>query len=113
MPLALARVLIVLSLLVGMCPQARAQDLEPNDSCALAGDLGPVEFGPFLTGGLDARPEPVSDVDLFRLTGAPGSSVTVFAGDAGIRARFGVFDEQCTLLQASTELREIRFDVPA
>ncbi len=54
---------------------ATGTDIEPNNSCQAAQDVGAVPLPFVLDGNLDSSQTP--DVDFFRLTGAPGAAVTI------------------------------------
>lgn len=69
-------------------PRAHAQELEPNDSCQTAQDLGaaPLE----VSGSLGSP-----DIDFFRLNNASGTAVITLEGSDPY---LGVFNSDCVLL---------------
>jgi hypothetical protein len=80
-----------------------APDSEPNDSCAMATDLGEVTFPQEITANLDLPPE-FPDVDFYRFSAEPGTLLKAelhgaesgygFVGDPLL----GLFDQACNLL---------------
>jgi hypothetical protein len=80
---------------------ATATEIEPNNSCQTAQDAGAL-VNPFvLDGNLDSSSP--SDIDFFRLTGTPGSIITIdHEGSANGQGTLenpllGVFDSNCNL----------------
>lgn len=113
--------LAVFCLLIGFSSQAFAQavEVEPNDPCAEAQDLGEIDLtGPFsVEGSLDTPPEE-PDVDFFRFSATPGAQLIadhegVTLGDPFL----GLFDSGCNLLQLNDDSvglnSRLRFEVPA
>ena len=118
--------LAVFCLLIGFSSQAFAQavEVEPNDPCTEAQDLGPVDLtGAFsVQGSLDTPPED-PDVDFFRFSAAPGAQVVAdHEGEptgAGTLPDplLGLFDSDCNLLASNDDSggtlnSRLRFDVP-
>lgn len=106
-----------------LCPAwGQGMDVEPNDACLQAQDLGitPLPFD--LTGSLDSTPES-PDIDFFLFTTSAGGSVTVdlqgaSTGQGTLSDPFlGIFDSSCQLLilddDGGTGLNSrARFNVP-
>jgi len=56
---------------------SQAVEVEPNDTCPTAQDLGAVVRPFTIAGGLGAFPNNTEDVDFFSVTVSPGESVTI------------------------------------
>lgn len=82
---------------------AQLTEVEPNDQCTIAQDLGAATLPFSLLGSLDSTPD-VPDIDFFRFTGAPGDRVRVdlqgaSSGKGTLGDPFlGVFDSGCNLI---------------
>jgi len=109
----LSRVLATVVIVTGLCSSALAQDIEPNSSCASAQERGLIAPPALLDGSLDA-PEgdevTTTDVDFFRLSGAPGQSLAIRIATG---QSVGVFDGDCTLQAVSSAEGKLAFRVPA
>jgi hypothetical protein len=112
--------------MIGFSSQAFAQavEVEPNDPCTEAQDIGPIDVtGVFsVQGSLDTPPEE-PDVDFFRFSATPGAQVV--ANDEGQDTGagtlpdplLGLFDTDCNLLASDDDAgvgfnSRLRFDVP-
>lgn len=86
-----------LALLLLGAPRAYAQDVEPNDSCQTAQDLGaaPLE----VSGSLGSP-----DIDFFRLSNASGTAVINLEGLGD--SLLGVFNSDCVLLATDDDSGE-------
>jgi hypothetical protein len=106
---------IVLGSVVTATPAAYGQEVEPNDPCASAQDLGPVTLPFSQDGSQDSVYDGQTgelvdpDVDFFELTGTPGSTVKVDlegqatgAGTLGDPV-LGFFDSTCTPQQVNDD----------
>jgi hypothetical protein len=120
-------VLLAISLvMIGFSSQAFAQavEVEPNDPCTEAQDIGPIDVtGTFsVQGSLDTPPDE-PDVDFFRFSATPGAQVV--ANDEGQDTGagtlqdpvLGLFDAGCNLLASDDDSgvglnSRLRFDVP-
>ena len=104
---------------------AQAVEVEPNDPCVEAQDIGPIDVtGAFsVQGSLDTPPDE-PDVDFFRFSATPGAQVTANhegeATGAGTLPdpRLGLFDTDCNLLTSNDDSgfgfnSRLLFDVPA
>jgi hypothetical protein len=95
--------LCIFSSLLGFVPLGFGQEIEPNNTCPTAQDVGAVAFPLTRDGSLDSTPETL-DVDFFRFTGTPGSAVKVDlegqdTGQGTLGDPFlGLFDSNCNLL---------------
>ena len=69
--------LCILGSILGFNPVALSQETEPNNTCPTAQDIGTVALPFTLEGSLDSTLEIPADVDFFRFTGTPGSTVRV------------------------------------
>lgn len=90
-----------LALLLLGAPQARAQELEPNDSCLAAQDVGtaPLE----MSGALGS---PDVDFFLFRVNNASGTAIIDLEGESLGDPVLGVFNSDCILLAADDDSGE-------
>jgi hypothetical protein len=103
---------------------AQAVEVEPNDPCVEAQDIGPIDVtGAFsVQGSLDTPPDE-PDVDFFRFSATPGAQVV--ANDEGQDTGagtlpdpvLGLFDTDCNLLVTDDDSgvglnSRLRFDVP-
>src|SRR5881628_845461 len=71
-------------------------EVEPNDACPLAQDLGPITFPVTLDGSLDGFPLPAGDVDFFRFAGPPNTTVRIDLQRITLGDPFlGFFDSGC------------------
>ncbi len=83
---------------------ANGPDIEPNDACVTPQDLGTVTLPFTLDGSLDGFPLPGGDVDFFRFSGTPTTSVRVdLEGQATGKGTLGdpflgSFDSNCNLI---------------
>jgi hypothetical protein len=90
------------SLQDGSMAAATGTDIEPNNTCQAAQDLGAQPYPFVLDGALDSSQSP--DVDFFRFTGTPGSLFTVDLEGQGtgkgtlIDPLLGLFDSNCNLI---------------
>jgi hypothetical protein len=81
----------------------QATEVEPNEPCLLAQDLGPISLPYMVSGALDAL-DVDGDVDFYRLLGTPNSGVQVDmegqeSGAGTLREPYlGLFDSNCRLL---------------
>jgi hypothetical protein len=95
------------SMLAGVRP-ACAQEIEPNDPCSSAQDIGEITLPFAISGSLDST-EAVPDVDFFRLSGAPGSVVKVdLEGESTGKGTLGdpflgFFDSGCNLIDSNDD----------
>ena len=123
----------VLKCLVGLCifgstlgfvPVALSQEIEPNNTCPTAQDVGLVTLPLTLEGELIPTVETPADIDFFRFTGTPGSAVRVdLEGqdtEQGTLADplVGVFDSNCNFFNSNddsggTRNASLVFTVPA
>lgn len=77
-------------------------ELEPNNSCQTAQDLGNAQYPFVLDGALDSSQTP--DVDYYRFTGTPGSLTTIDLEGQGTGKGtlgdpfLGFFDSNCNLV---------------
>jgi hypothetical protein len=100
---ALVLGLILVSGILASVRPAFAQEIEPNDACTSAQDLGEVALPSTMSGSLDST-EADPDVDFFRLSGTPGSVVKVdLEGESTgkgtlIDPFLGFFDSGCNLI---------------
>jgi hypothetical protein len=100
--------LCILGSILGLAPLALAQEIEPNNTCPTAQDVGTVALPFTLEGSLDSPPT-TPDVDFFRLTGTPGSTVRVdLEGQATKQGTLkdpvlGVFDAFCNLITSNDD----------
>jgi hypothetical protein len=119
--------LLAISLvMVGLSSQAFAQavEVEPNDPCTEAQDIGPIDVtGTFsVQGSLDTPPDE-PDVDFFRFSATPDAEV--IANDEGADTGagtlpdplLGLFDAGCNLLAVNDDSggtlnSRLRFEVP-
>jgi hypothetical protein len=99
--------LLVGGILASIHP-ASAQEIEPNDPCSAAQDVGEIALPFTLAGGLDSTEE-VADVDFFQFAGAPGSIVKVdLEGEPTGKGTLadpllGFFDSGCNLIAANDD----------
>jgi hypothetical protein len=99
--------LVAGSMLAGVRP-AYAQEIEPNNPCSSAQDIGEITLPFAISGSLDST-EAVPDVDFFRLSGAPGSVVKVdvegeSTGKGTLVDPFlGFFDSGCNLIDVNDD----------
>ena len=109
---------------LGFVPVALTQEIEPNNTCPAAQDLGLVTLPLTLEGELMPSVETPTDIDFFRFTGTPGSAVTVdLEGqdtEQGTLADplVGVFDSNCNFFNSNddrggTRNASLVFTVPA
>lgn len=120
------RLLTVFFLLIGFSSPtfAQAVEVEPNDPCTEAQDLGEIDLtNPFsVQGSLDTPPEE-PDVDFFRFSATPGADLIAdHEGEptgAGTLPDplLGLFDADCNLLASNDDSggtlnSRLRFDVP-
>lgn len=81
---------------------ATATEIEPNNSCQTAQDVGALANPFVVDGNLDSSAPP--DIDFFRFTGTPGSIITIdHEGGATGKGTLenpllGVFDSNCSLI---------------
>jgi hypothetical protein len=86
----------------------QATELEPNDPCSFAQDLGPASLPLGVTGALDAL-RPDGDVDFVRLEAAPGAGIEAVmegqsAGKGTLHDPFlGLFDSSCALIKLNDD----------
>src|SRR5262245_46889047 len=108
-----------------MCSFAQvgwAQDLEPNDTCAVAQDAGTFTPGTSLNCTLD-RPDFPRDTDFYRFTGTAGDRVVVdLTGPIENPDRLsdpflGFFDSNCNLVDFNDDFMSLNshleFAIPA
>jgi hypothetical protein len=121
------RLLALLCPLIAFPSQAFAQavEVEPNDTCVEAQDIGPIDVAAAafsLQGSLDTPPEE-PDVDFFRFSAAPGAQLVAnHEGEATGAGTLpdpllGLFDSDCNLLASNDDFggtlnSRLRFDVP-
>ena len=120
-------VLLAISVvMIGFSSQAFAQavEVEPNDPCTEAQDIGPIDVtGTFsVQGSLDTPPED-PDVDFFRFSATPGAQVVAdhegqTTGAGTLSDPFlGLFDSGCNLLASNDDTiglnARLSFDVPS
>jgi len=119
------KLLGVLVLAAGQSSQTLAQttEVEPNDTCPAAQDIGSIDVtGPFtVSGSLDTPPDE-PDVDFFRFEATPGAVVVAdLEGEpsgAGTLADpyLGLFDSDCNLLASNDDFSglnsRLQFAVP-
>ena len=109
---------------LGFVPVALSQEIEPNNTCPTAQDVGLVTLPVTLEGELDATLETPADVDFFRFTGTPGSTVRVDleGQDTGqgtlADPLVGVLDSNCNFFarnddSGGTRNASLVFTVPA
>ena len=120
----MAKLLVVLALTFGFVSQsiADAVDIEPNDSCPGAQDVGAITTPFIVTGSLDTPPA-VPDVDFFRFSAAPGAQlVSDLEGQSTGKGTLpdpflGLFDSACNLLDLNDDSGSLNsrlsFEVPA
>jgi hypothetical protein len=83
---------------------AQGPDVEPNNTCQTAQDLGPLGGGLTLNGSLDPEAPATGDIDFVRVAGAPNSVVTIdLQGQATAKGTlenpfFGVLDGDCNVI---------------
>ncbi len=119
------RFTIVLGFILSFAAPVWAQgiDIEPNNACTNAQDLGEITFPSFvLNGSLDTPPE-IPDVDFFRFTAQPGAPIRVdHEGQATNSGTLpdpflGLFDSACRLLDVNDDTQSLNsrliFTVPA
>lgn len=70
-------IVIVASLTVFPSSVALGMDNEPNDSCAIAQDLGAITLPFTFNGELSGSPFPSGDIDFFQFTGTPDTTLRV------------------------------------
>src|SRR5215475_8176137 len=106
--LALATLLLGSIIAADSPALAQLTEVEPNDQCTIAQDLGAVTLPVSLLGNLDSTPE-VPDIDFFRFTGDPGSNVKVDLEGAQTGKGtlgdplLGLFDSSCNLIAVADE----------
>jgi hypothetical protein len=99
--------LLVGGILANVRP-ALAQEIEPNDPCSAAQDVGEIALPFTMSGSLDST-EAAPDVDFFRISGAPGSTVKVDlegaeTGKGTLGDPFlGFFDSGCNLMESNDD----------
>jgi hypothetical protein len=109
---------------LGFVPVALSQEIEPNNTCPTAQDVGLVTLPLTLEGELMPTVETPADVDFFRFTGTPGSAVRVDleGQDTGqgtlADPLVGVLDSNCNFLVTNDDSGGIRnsrvgFTVPS
>ena len=114
LPQVLVILLSFLSLAFG-----QGTDVEPNNTCASAQDLGAIDPGFTVEGSLDG-----ADVDYFRFTGVPNAEITVdYEGEATGKGTLsdpllGLFDSSCNLIDLNDDNGDnlnsrLTFPVPA
>lgn len=118
--------LAVFCLAIGISSQSFAQvvEVEPNDPCVEAQDIGPIDVtGTFsVQGSLDTPPDE-PDVDFFRFSATPGAQLIAdHEGEATGKGTLpdpllGLFDSDCNLLTDDDDSgvglnSRLRFDVP-
>lgn len=87
---------------------AFAQEIEPNEPCSVAQDVGEVALPFTLSGSLDSTEE-TPDVDFFRFSGAPGSTAKVdLEGESTGKGTLGdpllgFFDSGCNLIDSDDD----------
>jgi len=100
--------LLVAGILASIRP-ASAQEIEPNDPCSAAQDVGKAALPFAISGSLDSTGA-VGDVDFFRFSGAPGSAVKVdlegeSTGKGTLADPFlGFFDSSCNLVDFNDDV---------
>lgn len=104
---------LLVCVLIGVfaiCPDAVAQEIEPNNFCAQPQD-GPVIVPPaVVTGSISAADATArTDVDFFRFTAAPGLELRV---PTSFDHRVGVFDDQCMQVAVAVDRTPLDFEVP-
>jgi hypothetical protein len=107
-----ARVLVLLLLgavLANTRPAfAQGIEIEPNDPCSVAQDVGEVALPFTMSGNLDSTDQ-VADVDFFRFSGAPGFRVRVdlegaVTGKGTLEDPvLGFFDAACNLIEVNDD----------
>lgn len=116
--------LCIWSSILGGVPLALSQEIEPNNTCPTAQDVGLVTLPLTLEGELILTAETLADVDFFRFTGTPGSAVRVdIEGqdtEQGTLADplVGVIDSNCNFFASNddsggTRNARLVFTVPA
>lgn len=103
---SLSTLLIVVVLLSFPTAAAYAQgsDVEPNDSCGSAQDLGVIILPLSFDGALDGFPYPSGDIDFIQLAVSPNMTVRIdlegsSSGMGTLSDPFlGLFDSQCNLV---------------
>jgi Bacterial pre-peptidase C-terminal domain len=99
----LKTVILVLGVVLVLCSPGYSQEVEPNNTCLTAQNLGTVALPFTVDGSLDSTSES-PDVDFFRFTGPPGSAVRVdlegaATGKGTLGDPFlGFFDGDCNLI---------------
>ncbi len=89
---------------VSLLASVQGPDVEPNDACSTPQDFGAVALPFTLDGSLDGFPLPGGDVDFFRFSGTPNTSVRVdLEGQATGKGTLGdpflgSFDSNCNLI---------------
>lgn len=84
-----------------------ALDVEPNNSCQTAQDLGAVPLPITMDGNLDSSLAP--DIDFYRFTGTPGAPLVIdHEGEATGKGTLfdpllGAFDSACNLIAANDD----------
>jgi 5-hydroxyisourate hydrolase-like protein (transthyretin family) len=82
---------------------AQGTDVEPNNTCLTAQNVGAVTLPFTVEGALETPPE-TPDVDFFRFTGTPGAGVQVdLEGVTLPDPLLGLFDSSCNLLAVSDD----------
>jgi hypothetical protein len=118
--------LAVLCLAGSLSSQAfgQATDVEPNNSCPAAQEIGAVDVNtPFtVSGSLDTPPE-VPDVDFFRFSATPGALLVAdLAGESTGQGTLpdpflGLFDSDCNFIALNDDVdtlnSRLHFVVPA
>ncbi|HEX5840002.1 MAG TPA: carboxypeptidase-like regulatory domain-containing protein, partial [Anaerolineales bacterium] len=96
------------SVQVSSLAAASVPEVEPNNSCQAAQDIGALADSLTVNGSLDSSDE-VSDIDFFRFTGTPGVNVTVdHEGQATGKGTLGdpllgFYDSNCFLIASNDD----------
>jgi hypothetical protein len=111
-----------ISLIAAPHAQAQTAEVEPNQTCAAAQNLGAVTSPISLQGSLNTPPG-TPDVDFYRVSATPGSMVTVELNGASTNGGtlgdpyLGVFNESCQLLAYNDDFygtsSHVEIEVPA
>ena len=106
---------------VNPTPAATGTEVEPNDSCQTAQDIGAISGTFVMDGNLDSSAAP--DVDFFRFSGTPNAPVIVdHEGQATGKGTLGdpylgFFDSNCNLIAVSDDYNtlnsHLEINVPA
>lgn len=111
-----SRMLAISAFLLGSLfvalPMCQAQEIEPNQPCAQAQNLGAIPLPFTLSGSLDSTPT-TPDVDFFRFIGTPGAVVRIDLEGATVGKGtlvdpyLGAFDSSCNLIAVNDDFQSL------